>query len=184
MVVVKEATNARYKFPRLVPELDRGTQDFLSGCFGGMGSILASQPLDVIRVRMQTIKSGEMGMAGCAKTMIQEEGPFGFYKGVAPPLIATGFLLGIVFAARAKTEVPNPPVASVYCCLYLPSMFNLKRRGTLILRLFSLAALFSALASRWSSFVNASELYVWLLRGFSAGAFCEPDGTCQGVVVT
>lgn len=73
------------------------------GLSGGLGIIFA-QPLDVIRVRLQTNDGKLRGMRHCATELLRNEGPRGFFKGVASPVISAGALTALLFCGYEMTE--------------------------------------------------------------------------------
>lgn len=61
--------------------------DLLSGGFAGFCSTMFNNPIDVIKTSMQSIDAAKYGGSwGCAKHIMANEGPWGFYKGVRPRL--------------------------------------------------------------------------------------------------
>ncbi|KAJ3242488.1 carnitine transporter [Chytriomyces hyalinus] len=61
---------------------------FLGGGFGGIANVLAGQPFDTIKVRMQTAAPGQYnGMVDCFKQTIAKDGLRALYRGVSAPLI-------------------------------------------------------------------------------------------------
>lgn len=66
--------------------------------------MLASQPLDVIRVRLQTSvktrRTGQLTAQACASRMWVNEGMFSFYKGTIPPMCGVGVLMSIAFSSQ------------------------------------------------------------------------------------
>ena len=61
--------------------------DVVAGGFAGFCSVMANNPLDVIKTRLQ---GGDAhlykGVSDCAKKIIAEQGMMGFYSGVVPRL--------------------------------------------------------------------------------------------------
>lgn len=61
--------------------------DLLSGGFAGFCSTMFNNPIDVIKTNMQSLEAAKYGgFVGCAKYILANEGPMGFYKGVKPRL--------------------------------------------------------------------------------------------------
>lgn len=71
----------QYHFPQLV-----GTSSlhFLSGSFSTILAIIISNPIDVIKARLQ--KDGTVGAKQMIKHTFQHEGIHGFYKGLIPSI--------------------------------------------------------------------------------------------------
>ena len=63
-------------------------KSLLSGGVGGMSLVLAGQPFDLIKVRLQTAHATANESAwALAKQTIKAEGIRGLYKGMAAPLL-------------------------------------------------------------------------------------------------
>lgn len=78
-------------------------RDLLAGTVGGVAGIVVTQPLDIIRIRMQTWGSAETSSIGAtARGILRSSGWKGFFNGMAPPLIANAPINAIVFAAEVR----------------------------------------------------------------------------------
>ncbi|KAI9342286.1 mitochondrial carrier domain-containing protein [Obelidium mucronatum] len=61
---------------------------FLGGGCGGIANVLAGQPFDTLKVRMQTAAPGQYtGLADCFRKTIAKDGLKALYRGVSAPLI-------------------------------------------------------------------------------------------------
>ena len=61
--------------------------DLLAGGFAGFCSVMANNPVDVIKTRMQGVDASRYnGFGDCGKQIIKEAGIMGFYSGVGPRL--------------------------------------------------------------------------------------------------
>jgi hypothetical protein len=61
--------------------------DFLAGGFAGFCSVMANNPIDVVKTNMQGLDAERYGnFANCFSTILREEGFGGLYKGVVPRL--------------------------------------------------------------------------------------------------
>lgn len=81
-----------------VPLLSRGQKDVLSGTIGGIAQVMVGQPLDILKVRLQTSPQGTYtGMVDCATQIVKKEGPLAFYKGTLTPLLGVGACVSIQF---------------------------------------------------------------------------------------
>jgi solute carrier family 25 carnitine/acylcarnitine transporter 20/29 len=61
--------------------LSRSSKDILSGTSGGIAQVFVGQPLDIIKVRLQTAQKGTYtGLVDCASQILKAEGPLGFYR--------------------------------------------------------------------------------------------------------
>ncbi|KAJ9589920.1 hypothetical protein L9F63_016981, partial [Diploptera punctata] len=69
--------------------------DFIAGWGGGICGLLIGHPLDTIKVRQQTFEKAS-GLHIFIKTF-KFEGVYGFYKGMAAPLVTAGVLNSLFF---------------------------------------------------------------------------------------
>jgi solute carrier family 25 carnitine/acylcarnitine transporter 20/29 len=76
--------------------------DFLSGSCAGVVQVLLGQPLDILKVRMQT--QNVPSLVQCAKDIYTKEGPSAFYKGTLSPLIGISFCVATQFAANESAK--------------------------------------------------------------------------------
>lgn len=82
----------------------------IAGCTAGLASVLALQPLDVVKTRLQVQDgvpgplSAYKGTLHALKSIVKEEGWRALYSGLAPGLLGAGVSWGIYFSAynRAK----------------------------------------------------------------------------------
>jgi len=79
----------------------RYLKDFVAGSASGCSAVLVSQPIDVVRVRVQT-NTSQASALHCARAMFVREGPRSFYKGTLPPMSGVGFLMSIVFSSQQQ----------------------------------------------------------------------------------
>lgn len=84
----------------------RALKDCTAGSIGGIFQVLAGQPFDTVKVRLQTqptLSKGEVpqftGALDCAVQTFKKEGFAGFYKGTATPLAGIGLCVSIQFFA-------------------------------------------------------------------------------------
>ncbi|XP_066936635.1 mitochondrial carnitine/acylcarnitine carrier protein-like [Clytia hemisphaerica] len=93
-------------------------KNFVAGGVGGTCLVLTGQPLDTIKVRLQTqnVKPGETpfytGTLDCAKKTIQKEGFRGLYKGIMTPLVGVTPIYALCFLGfgvgkKLQTKDPN-----------------------------------------------------------------------------
>lgn len=93
-------------------------KNFIAGGAGGICLVITGQPLDTIKVRLQTqnVKPGEIpqytGTLDCARKTIQKEGFKGLYKGMATPLVGITPIYAICFLGfgigkKLQTKDPN-----------------------------------------------------------------------------
>jgi solute carrier family 25 carnitine/acylcarnitine transporter 20/29 len=182
-----------------------GVRHFIGGYFSGMALVLTGHPFDTLKVRMQTEGANGrfQGPLHCARQTLAQEGFLGFYKGVTPPLFATGIINALLFgmqgAATRKIREYN-----------ISSKNSQPTFGPPTVREASLAAIFTGFAisfivtpmegvksrlqvqyavSRAATVANSPALYhgpldcikfvlrneglKGLYRGFSAVAFCR-----------
>ncbi|XP_066992024.2 mitochondrial ornithine transporter 1 isoform X2 [Anabrus simplex] len=63
--------------------------DFIAGSLGGVAMVLVGQPLDTVKVKMQTFPALYQGMAHCFQQTLKKEGiARGLYAGTVPSIIA------------------------------------------------------------------------------------------------
>lgn len=72
-------------------------KDCLAGTAGGVGQVLAGQPFDCIKVRLQTTSGVYAGALDAARKTLANEGPRAFYKGTLTPLLGVGACVSIQF---------------------------------------------------------------------------------------
>lgn len=96
-------------------------KNFIAGGAGGVCLVITGQPLDTIKVRLQTqnTKPGEKplysGTFDCAKKTIQKEGFRGLYKGMITPLVGITPIYAICFLGfgigkKLQTKDPDTPL--------------------------------------------------------------------------
>jgi len=95
----------------------------LAGGFGGVCLVAAGQPLDTIKVRLQTMPSipGQAPLYSsaldCARKTIAKEGIRGLYKGMATPIVGVAPLYALCFfgfsiGKNLQEPDPNKPLTS------------------------------------------------------------------------
>ncbi|MBW0475413.1 hypothetical protein O181_015128 [Austropuccinia psidii MF-1] len=73
-------------------------KDLFAGTVGGTAQVLVGQPLDIIKVRLQSGNSQQSrSMRDVAVQIMRQEGLTGFYKGTSLPLIGIGACVSIQF---------------------------------------------------------------------------------------
>jgi hypothetical protein len=76
-------------------------REFAAGCFAGCTASLVGQPLDTIRIRVQTQPSSLFtGALDAAAKTARQEGVRGFFRGALPPLIGMGPKNAVGFATQ------------------------------------------------------------------------------------
>jgi solute carrier family 25 carnitine/acylcarnitine transporter 20/29 len=73
-----------------IPKL---AQDLIAGTIGGWAQVTVGQPLDTIKVRIQTQPTPAIykNATDCFQQLVKAEGLKGLYRGVVPPLAGIGF---------------------------------------------------------------------------------------------
>lgn len=83
--------------------LTRKVKDIAAGFIGGATQVLIGQPADLVKIRLQTLKtpttSGQI-----IKQVIQNEGIFAFYKGTLAPLFGVGVCVSLQFYGFHETK--------------------------------------------------------------------------------
>lgn len=73
--------------------------DILSGGFAGFCSVMANNPVDVVKTNMQGMEAHKYkGFADCFGQILRNEGPMGFYKGVGPRMARVILDVAITFS--------------------------------------------------------------------------------------
>uniref|UniRef100_A0A7S2XPF0 Mitochondrial carrier protein n=1 Tax=Attheya septentrionalis TaxID=420275 RepID=A0A7S2XPF0_9STRA len=83
---------------------------FTPGAVGGTCNVLIGQPIDMVKVRMQTMPPPpsssiwrpsvpKMGTFGTLRSVLASDGIAGLYRGVGPPLVAAAPIFAITFAS-------------------------------------------------------------------------------------
>lgn len=76
----------------------------LAGYFSGCALVAVGHPFDLVKVRLQNDGGTRFkGVLDCVRQTYVREGIHGFYKGMASPLFATGFLNSILFGLQGMT---------------------------------------------------------------------------------
>ena len=78
--------------------------EYVSGCVGGMAGVVVGQPLDTIKVRLQTQTGMYKGITNCYLTILKKEGAKGLFKGMTSPLLGLSFINAIVFGVEAQAR--------------------------------------------------------------------------------
>lgn len=75
---------------------------FIAGYMSGAALVSVGHPFDTIKVRLQSEgASGRFsGPLHCLRETVSREGLLALYKGVSPPLLATGFVNSILFSTQ------------------------------------------------------------------------------------
>ncbi|CAD5222797.1 unnamed protein product [Bursaphelenchus okinawaensis] len=75
--------------------------DFVAGSIGGAAGVLAGHPLDTVKVRLQTQKTGQFrGTWHCFTHILAKDKVRGLYKGMSSPLSSLTLVNAIVFGVH------------------------------------------------------------------------------------
>ena len=70
--------------------------DLLAGSCAGVVSVIANNPIDVIKTRLQGGESHRYkGVIHCGKAIMAEQGAWGFYSGVGPRMVRVILEVGL-----------------------------------------------------------------------------------------
>jgi len=105
--VFKQSTNQGVRFVvfedaqkmmnKIVPV--KVVADLSAGAIAGMASVMVNNPIDVIKTNLQGLQAHKYnGFLDCFGKILKNEGPMGFYKGVAPRLARVTLDVGLTFA--------------------------------------------------------------------------------------
>ncbi|XP_035693693.1 solute carrier family 25 member 48-like [Branchiostoma floridae] len=75
--------------------------DFIAGWIGGAAGCFVGYPLDTIKVRLQTNKSG--GAVHILTSLVKKEGPLALFKGMSFPLATIAFPMSVAFGANSNS---------------------------------------------------------------------------------
>ncbi|GBP35825.1 Mitochondrial ornithine transporter 1 [Eumeta japonica] len=80
--------------------LKSGVIDFIAGSLGGIAVVYVGQPLDTVKVKMQTFPQLYNGMYDCLKRTLKNDGFYrGLYAGTTPAIMANVAENSVLFAA-------------------------------------------------------------------------------------
>ncbi|KAL3147862.1 hypothetical protein ABBQ32_002583 [Trebouxia sp. C0010 RCD-2024] len=83
--------------PYSIHRLSPAVKDFLAGAAGGVAGIIAGQPLDVVRVRLQQKAPNAKGLASMWQLIVKQEGMRSLFKGAAYPITTIAMQNAVVF---------------------------------------------------------------------------------------
>ncbi len=83
---------------------DHWAVEVLGGAAAGMAGVVAGQPLDTAKVRLQSPRLGFTGVGDCIWRTAREEGVRALYKGMAVPLSSQIVIQAVVFGSYAFAE--------------------------------------------------------------------------------
>ncbi|XP_015123059.1 mitochondrial ornithine transporter 1 [Diachasma alloeum] len=88
-----------------IKHVKTGIIDFVAGSLGGIALVYVGQPLDTVKVKMQTFPDLYKGMADCfLKTFRQDGIARGLYAGTAPAVVANVAENSVLFAAYGACQ--------------------------------------------------------------------------------
>nr|XP_034196504.1 mitochondrial ornithine transporter 1 [Osmia lignaria] len=83
-----------------IKNLRDGVIDFVAGSLGGIALVYVGQPLDTVKVKMQTFPSMYKGMVNCFLQTLKTDGVIrGLYAGTVPAIVANVAENSVLFAA-------------------------------------------------------------------------------------
>lgn len=89
--------------------LSPALKDLLAGGVGGMAGVMAGQPLDTIRVRLQQRGNKYSGFAHAWRSIVFREGALSLFKGMTYPLATAAFQAAVSFYAYGTAmRIVNP----------------------------------------------------------------------------
>ncbi|XP_052860717.1 mitochondrial ornithine transporter 1 [Anopheles cruzii] len=85
--------------------LKTGLIDFVAGCLGGVALVYVSQPMDTVKVKMQTFPGLYRGMVDCTVQTFRRDGVVrGLYAGCIPAVVANVAENSVLFAAYGACQ--------------------------------------------------------------------------------
>lgn len=95
-----EMSHVPQKNNRAMGNIKDGMIDFLGGSLGGVALVYVGQPLDTVKVKMQTFPAMYKGMANCFLRTLRTDGiTRGLYAGTIPAVAANVAENSVLFAA-------------------------------------------------------------------------------------
>ena len=73
-------------------------KDLIAGTLGGTAGIVAGQPADTVKVRVQSASGAVQPTILVARDMLRKEGPTSFFRGMLAPLVANAPINAIIFS--------------------------------------------------------------------------------------
>uniref|UniRef100_A0A182MFD3 Mitochondrial ornithine transporter n=1 Tax=Anopheles culicifacies TaxID=139723 RepID=A0A182MFD3_9DIPT len=85
--------------------LKTGVIDFIAGCLGGVALVYVSQPMDTVKVKMQTFPGLYKGLVNCTVQTFKRDGIVrGLYAGTIPAVVANVAENSVLFAAYGACQ--------------------------------------------------------------------------------
>ncbi|XP_053659020.1 mitochondrial ornithine transporter 1 [Anopheles marshallii] len=85
--------------------LKTGMIDFVAGCLGGVALVYVSQPMDTVKVKMQTFPGLYKGFVNCTVQTFKRDGIVrGLYAGTLPAVVANVAENSVLFAAYGACQ--------------------------------------------------------------------------------
>ncbi|XP_058126827.1 mitochondrial ornithine transporter 1 [Anopheles ziemanni] len=85
--------------------LKTGVIDFTAGCLGGVALVYVSQPMDTVKVKMQTFPGLYKGLVNCTVQTFKRDGIVrGLYAGTLPAVVANVAENSVLFAAYGACQ--------------------------------------------------------------------------------
>lgn len=82
-----------------------GAIDFTAGCLGGVALVYVSQPMDTVKVKMQTFPGLYRGLVECTVQTFRRDGVVrGLYAGTLPAIVANVAENSVLFAAYGACQ--------------------------------------------------------------------------------
>lgn len=78
--------------------------DLVGGTIGGVALAVVGHPLDLVKSRLQMAHSPYHGVIDCVRKTAAHEGLRGFFKGLSPPLLMTGYTNAVLFTANGVAQ--------------------------------------------------------------------------------
>lgn len=73
--------------------------DLIAGGFAGAVSVFANNPVDVVKTKLQGVEAHKYaGAIDCARQVMKNDGPLGFYSGVRPRLARVVLDVALTFS--------------------------------------------------------------------------------------
>lgn len=82
----------------------QATIDFVSGCVSGVACVLTGQPLDTVKIKMQTFSSVYKNSFKCFTDILRTEGMRGLYAGTSPAMLSNIMENSVLFLSYGQCQ--------------------------------------------------------------------------------
>ena len=149
--------------------------DFWAGFLSGSAGIIATHPLDTIRVNMQ---NKSLPLLRTAKSILKSHGILGFYAGITPAAIFRGFEFAVNRASKSKSaEFTDNGILQGFISGIFTAYANMPINTLKVRQQISSDTLNESLREYWNSamIIRKHEGFGALFRGTPGTLFAMSD---------